>query len=150
MPVPTEDERNAAIYRLRVVNRLTCTEIGARFDISQQRVSQIVAAYAAALPPIDAEAMRRRSLELHEATQRMALELAEREGAPVYVGKDGSIAYDEAGNVVRDYALRLSALETARKADLEIRKLHGLDAATKSEVSGTVNYSIVGVDLDKL
>src|SRR3954469_4828343 len=97
MPVPTEDERNAAIYRLRVVNRLTCTEIGERFNISQQRVSQIVAAYAAALPPIDAEAMRRRSLELHEATQRMALVLAEREGAPVFVGKDGEMAYDTDG-----------------------------------------------------
>lgn len=152
MPVPTEDERNAAIYRLRVVNRLTCTEIGARFDISQQRVSQIVAAYAAALPPIDAEAMRRRSLELHEATQRMAMELAEREGAPVFVGKDGSIAREPGpdGAIVRDYALRLQALETARKADVEIRKLHGLDAATKQEISGSVRYEVAGVDLDAL
>lgn len=145
-----DEERDAKIYRLRVVNRLTCSEIGERYNLSRQRVSQIVAAYAAALPPIDAEAMRRRSLELHEAAQRMAMELAEREGAPVYVGKDGSIAYDEAGNVVRDYSLRLSALETMRKADVEIRKLHGLDAATKIEQSGTVRYEVAGVDLDAL
>lgn len=150
MPMPEEEERNAAIYRLRVVNRLTFSEIGERYGISYQRAWQIVQDYAASLPPIDVEAMRRRSLELHEATQRMALELAEREGAPVFVGKDGSIAYDEAGNVVRDYALRLSALETARKADLEIRKLHGLDAATKTEVSGTVRYEVAGVDVEAL
>lgn len=150
MPMPEEEERNAAIYRLRVVNRLTFSEIGERYGISYQRAWQIVQEYAASLPPIDVEAMRRRSLELHEATQRMALELAEQEGAPVFVGKDGSIAYDEAGNVVRDYALRLSALETARKADLEIRKLHGLDAATKIEQSGTVRYEVAGVDLDAL
>jgi hypothetical protein len=152
MPMPEEEERNAAIYRLRVVNRLTFSEIGERYGISYQRAWQIVQDYAAALPPIDAEAMRRRSLELHEATQRMALALAEREGAPVFVGKDGDIAREPGpdGAIVRDYSLRLQALETARKADLEIRKLHGLDAATKSEVSGTVNYSIVGVDLDKL
>lgn len=151
MPGPAPDEeRNAAIYRLRVVNRLTFSEIGERYGISYQRAWQIVQDYAAALPPIDAEAMRRRSLELHEATQRMALALAESQGAPVFVGKDGSIAYDEAGNVVRDYSLRLSALETARKADVEIRKLHGLDAATKSEVSGTVRYEVLGVSLDEL
>ena len=151
MPGPAPDEeRNAAIYRLRVVNRLTFSEIGERYGISYQRAWQIVQDYAAALPPIDAEAMRRRSLELHEAAQRMAMELAEREGAPVYVGKDGSIAYDENGNVVRDYSLRLSALETMRKADVEIRKLHGLDAATKQEISGSVRYEVAGVDLDAL
>lgn len=145
-----DEERDAKIYRLRVVNRLTCSEIGERYNLSRQRVSQIVQAYAAALPPIDAEAMRRRSLELHEATQRMAMELAEREGAPVFVGKDGALAYDDAGNLVRDYSLRLSALETMRKADVEIRKLHGLDAATKVETSGTVRYEVAGVDLDAL
>src|SRR3954471_6855716 len=114
MPGPAPDEeRNAAIYRLRVVNRLTFSEIAERYGISYQRAWQIVAAYAASLPPIDAEAMRRRSLELHEATQRMALELAGREGAPVFVGKDGEMAYDTDGKPVRDYALRLQALETA-------------------------------------
>lgn len=145
-----DEERDAKIYRLRVVNRLTCSEIGERYNLSRQRVSQIVQAYAAALPPIDAEAMRRRSLELHETAQRMAMELAEREGAPVFVGKDGALAYDENGNVVRDYSLRLSALETMRKADVEIRKLHGLDAATKIEQSGTVRYEVASVDLDAL
>jgi hypothetical protein len=151
MPGPAPDEeRNAAIYRLRVVNRLTFSEIGERYGISYQRAWQIVQDYAAALPPIDAEAMRRRSLELHEAAQRMAMELAEREGAPVYVGKDGALAYDDAGQLVRDYSLRLSALETMRKADVEIRKLHGLDAATKQEISGSVRYEVAGVDLDAL
>lgn len=151
MPGPAPDEeRNAAIYRLRVVNRLTFSEIGERYGISYQRAWQIVQDYAAALPPIDAEAMRRRSLELHEATQRMAMELAEKEGAPVFVGKDGEMAYDTDGKPVRDYSLRLSALETMRKADVEIRKLHGLDAATKIEQSGTVRYEVAGVDLDAL
>lgn len=151
MPVPTEEERNAQIYRLRMVNRLTCSEIGERFGISHQRVSQIVDAVEKSLPPVDYEALRRRSMELHEATQRMALELAEREGAPVTAGKDGDLVVDPStGKYVRDYSLRLQALEAARKADVEIRKLMGLDAATKQEVSGSIKYEVAGVDVNLL
>lgn len=151
MPMPEEEERNAQIYRLRVVNRLTFAEIGARFGISTQRAWQIVDAVEKSLPPVDYEALRRRSMELHEATQRMALELAEREGAPVTAGKDGDLVVDPtSGQYVRDYSLRLQALEAARKADVEIRKLMGLDAATKVEQSGTVRYEVAGVDVTKL
>jgi hypothetical protein len=51
---------------------------------------------------------------------------------------------------VRDYSLRLAALEQARKADVEIRKLHGLDAAQKVDVTGAVRYEVAGVDITKL
>lgn len=143
-------ERNAEIYRLTVVNRWTQTKIAEKFGISQPRVAEILAKMREKIPPPDVEEMRRQSLALHQETQRRALELAEMIGAPVFVGKDGSIAYDENGNVVRDYALRLQALETARKADIEIRKLHGLDAATKIEQSGTIRYEVAGIDPEAL
>lgn len=145
-----EDEREAEMYTLRVVDRWTLSRIGKKFDVSPQRVHQIIERRKKNMPPLDFEALRRESLELHQKAQQMALELAGREGAPVFVGKDGQIAYDEQGNVVRDYSLRLQALETARKADIEIRKLHGLDAATKIEQSGTVRYELAGVDMDAL
>jgi hypothetical protein len=90
-------------------------------------------------------------LELHWRTQRAALELAEMRGAPVTAGKDGDVVLDpEDATVVRDYSLRLAALEQARKADVEIRKLHGLDAATKVDVTGAVRYEVAGVDISKL
>lgn len=144
------DEREAEIYRLSVVNRLTQTQIGERLGINQQRVSQILQSVKAKLPPLDTEELRRASIELHHDTIRRAFELAEREGAPVFVGKDGTMATDTDGTPVRDYALRLSALETARKADVELRKLLGLDAATKQEISGSVRYEVLGVSLDAL
>lgn len=144
---PRLDEREAEVYRLRVVNRLTQTQIAERLGITQQRVSQIEAEARAKLPPLDLEEMRRESLELHYETQRRALALADMIGAPVTAGKDGELVLDPtSGEYVRDYSLRLAALDTARKADIEIRKLHGLDAATKIEQSGSVRYELVGVD----
>jgi predicted DNA-binding protein (UPF0251 family) len=144
-------EEQAEVYRLTVVNRLTQREIASRLDLSQQRVSQILADARAKLPPVDLEAIRRESLELHWRTQRAALELAEMRGAPVTAGKDGDVVLDpEDASVVRDYSLRLAALEQARKADVEIRKLHGLDAATKVDVTGAVRYEVAGVDISKL
>lgn len=143
-------ERDAQIYRLSVVNRWSQSKIAEKYGISQQRVADILAKKRQKLPPLDLEAMRRESLELHQDIQRRALELADMIGAPVFVGKDGAIAYDENGNVVRDYALRLQALEAARKADVDIRKLHGLDAASKVEHSGSVRYEVAGVDISAL
>lgn len=146
------DERAADIYRLTVVNRLTQREIGERYGISQARVSEILEKYRASLPPVDLDAMRRESIALHLDTMRAALELAGMDGAPVFVGKDGDVARDPENDnaVVRDYSLRLAAREAARKADVELRKLMGLDAATKIEQSGTVRYEVAGVDLDAL
>jgi hypothetical protein len=149
MEALTETERT--VYRLSVVNRLNQREIGERLGVTQQAVSDVLIRARAKLPPVDYEAMRRQSLELHEEIQRQALALAEREGAPVTAGKDGDLVLDPStGEHVRDYSLRLAALETARKADVEIRKLLGLDAATKTEVSGSVRYEVAGVDLDAL
>src|SRR6266704_91489 len=113
-------EVEAEIYRLTVVNRLSQTAIA-------------------------------ESLEMHLAIQRRALDLAEMDGAPVTAGKDGDLVVDpKTGQHVRDYSLRLQAFEAARKSDVEIRKLYGLDAASKTEVSGSVRYEVASVDLDAL
>lgn len=144
-------EREAEIYRLRVVNRWTLQKIAAHFGISHQRVSQIFEEARKKLPPVDLEAIRRASLELHEDIQRRAYEIAELAGAPVTAGKDGSVVYDpESGVAVRDYQGRVMALRLAMAADQEIRKLMGADAATKVESTATVKYVIEGVDPEAL
>ena len=144
-------EREAEIYRLAVVNRLTQGEIAERLDISQQRVSRILAAARAKLPPIDLESVRQEALALHEDVIRRAYLLAEKEGAPLTAGKDGMVVIDpESDAVVRDYALRLNALTLALKADDQRRKLTGADAASKTEVTGSVRYEVVGVNPEDL
>lgn len=119
--------------------------------ISQVRVSQIIAEIRATIPPVDKQQMIAASLELIAYVKNSAIEMAEMAGAPVAVGKDGEILIDpETGNVVRDFALRDRALKTALAADDVMAKRLGLDAATKTEVSGQVRYEIVGVDLTDL
>jgi hypothetical protein len=72
-------------------------------------------------------------------------------GAPVTAGKDGTVVYDpEGGTVVRDYAARMNALNLAIKADAELRKLTGADAASKTEITGSVRYEVVGVSTEDL
>jgi hypothetical protein len=146
-------EREALIYRLRVVNRLTVAEIGRRLDppISQQRVSEILATIRSKIPPPDIAALRQESFELFGDIKRRAYELAEMAGAPVTAGKDGEMVFDpKTGEVVRDYAGRVAALRLALDADKEMRKLHGLDAAQKTESTATVRYEVAGLDPDQL
>jgi Sigma-70, region 4 len=146
-------EREADIYRWRVVNRLTYREIAVKLndEISEARICQIMKEVRAKLPPLDLEGMRAESLALHHEIQRKALALAELAGAPVTAGKDGDVLYDPDGHViVRDYSGRIAALKLASDADKEIRKLHGLDAAQKVAVSGSVRYEVAGVDVTKM
>jgi hypothetical protein len=140
-------EREQEIYRLRVVNRWTVSKIGEKFDLSHQRVSQILADMKDRMPPIDIEGVRRQSLQLQEDIQRRMYELAELAGAPVTAGKDGELVLDpSSGEYVRDYSGRIAALKLAQEADKEIRKLLGADAAQKVESTATVKYVIEGVD----
>lgn len=144
-------EREGEVYRLTVVNRLTQREIAERMGVSQPRVSQILADARAKLPPVDLAAVRQEALELHLDVIRRAYLLAEMNGAPVTAGKDGGVVYDpEDNSIVRDYTLRMNALALALKADEQRRKLLGADAATKTEVTGSVRYEVVGVDTEDL
>lgn len=140
-------EREAEVYELTVVNRLSQLKIAERLGISQPRVSQILSEARAKLPAPDLAAIRAAALAMHERVQREALALAEMEGAPVTAGKDGTVVYDPiTGLVVRDYAGRVNALRLALAADQEIRKLMGADAASKVESTATVKYILEGID----
>lgn len=143
--------RNGEVWRLYTVYRMSQAQVAAELGISQQRVSQILADVRASIPPDDKALMRAESLELYRELTRRAMEIADLVPAPVAVGKDGATQYDpETGEVVRDYSGRLRAMETAAKFDAETRKLMGLDAATKTEVGGSVRYEVVGVDVTEL
>lgn len=142
-------ETEAEVYRLRVVARLTQREIAERVGLSQQRVSQMLAGVQ--FPKPDLNAIREESAELHRLVQKKAFELLEMEAAPLTAGKDGGVVYDpESGVVVRDYGGRVQAAKLLLEADRELRKLFGVDAATKQEITGGVRHEVVGVDPSEL
>lgn len=138
--------RNGLIWRGATIYRRTQDDLAQEYGLSQQRVSEILAAVRASIPDHDKDLMRLESIELYADLTLRAMEIVDLVPAPVFVGKDGSIAYDDNGRVVRDYSGRLRAMETAAKMDAERRKLMGIDAAEKSEVSGSLRVEVVGLD----
>lgn len=75
-----------------------------------------------------------------------------REGKP-YINDDGEAAIAEgAGAPVHDDAPKLAAAAEIRKAAVELARLYGLNIPVKQEVehTGAVNYTINGVQVDKL
>jgi len=149
-PNPQLEGRNGSIWRAVTIYRRNYEDVADEFGISKARVAQIIQQVRESIPVTDLDAMRRESLELYAELTRRALEIADQAAAPIFVGKDGTIAYDENNNVVRDYTGRLRAMETAAKFDAETRKLMGLDSATKAEISGSFKVEIVGVSPDEL
>jgi hypothetical protein len=142
--------RNGEIWHRYTVRQQTQAMIAEELNISQARVSEIITEVRASIPPIDREQLVASSLELVAYVKQQAMEIVDLAGAPVFVGKDGAIAYDENGQVVRDHSGRLAALKMAMDADNVIAKRLGLDAAQKIEQSGSVRYEIVGVDTEDL
>ena len=141
--------RDGEIWRGYTVYRKTQSRLAAEYGLSQARISEIIRDARASIPQHDRDEMRQQSLELYAELTRRAMEIADLVPAPVVVGKDGDILYEN-GKIVRDYTGRLRAMETAAKFDAETRKLMGLDAASKTEVSGSVKYEVVGIDADDL
>lgn len=104
--------------------------------VDQSTVSRALDRVRAAIPEEDREAMVKRSLAMLTDLQDGALAVWRMRAAPVTVGKDGDILRDpEDQEVVRDHAGRLRALETALKVNESVRRLLGLDAAQRLDMS---------------
>lgn len=123
------------------------TAIAERLDISQQRVSQIIAQERRNLTNGDRQALIEREIAFLDHLRQMAMQVAEGKAVPVTAGKDGDILYDPEDNaVVRDHSGRLAAIARAQATSQDLRRLLGLDQPVKTEVTGGVRYEIVGVD----
>lgn len=147
---PTEDGRDEEIY-LKYVKGRRQSALAAEYGLIQQRIAQIIKEQRALIEAEDRAELIRDSLELQRHIKSEALKIADMLGAPMAVGKEGTILYDpDTGAVVRDYAARMKALALAAQADDTIAKRLGLDAATKTESTDTVRYVLDGVNLDDL
>lgn len=154
-PQKRMEGRNGEIWRKYTIHRWTQQRIAEEYGITRQRVAQVLDEVREQIRQEgglgDVAVMRQQSLELYSHAIGEAMKIAELAPAPVFVGKDGDVAIDpESREPVRDYSTRLKALETAAKMEQEIRKLMGLDAATRAEVTASVKYEVVSVDVDSL
>jgi len=76
-----------------------------------------------------------------------ALEVLERDHVVV---SHGRVVTGADGNPLLDDGPKLSAIREMRMLRESFRKLYGLDQPTKTEVSGSVKYEVVGVDPQEL
>ncbi|WP_030798953.1 hypothetical protein [Streptomyces sp. NRRL S-337] len=137
------NERPAVPYR-EIAERLGYADKGDAWrgvrraiqDVAREPVERLIETEAAELDALYVEAM----------------EILGRNHVTVNQGRIITMRDPDTGTEVPlpDDGPRLAALNTALKIRESYRKLRGLDAATKTEVSGGVRYEIVGVDMEQL
>lgn len=145
-------ERNAEIIRAYGRGRSQAS-LAEEHGISQQAISQIIAAHRAKQGPVDKAEQINAAADLLDHLIEEAMALAALEGAPVTAGKDGLVVVDPERKgphgepvYVRDYSGRVAAIHLVKSLLERKSKLLGLDSATKTEVSGSVDYRIGGLD----
>lgn len=126
---------------------VTQAALARQHGVSEVRIGQIVKSVRDSIPASDRGEILLESLELIRRIQREAIKLVEMTGAPVAVGKDGTVLRDpDTDEVVRDYSLRTKAAELALKANDTLAKRLGLDSPTKIESTARVAYTLEGVN----
>jgi hypothetical protein len=141
--------RDDEIYRRRMRGE-SIADLAREFSVGESRISAIVTEVSRSLPERDRSELIALSIERLDFLTEKVMTLAEMEGAPIFVGKDGIFARDENEEIVRDFSLRIKAIAEAHRLNQTFAKRLGLDAPTQSEVNASVQYEIVGVDPEEL
>lgn len=149
MSKPSHQIRDDEIYAKRMRGESAHT-LAAEYGLGVERINEIVRQVSRTLPERDRSELQALSISWLEDLREKVNLLYSQTPAPVFVGKDGAIAYDEDGSVVRDYALQRSALELSHRLNQTFAKRLGLDAPAESIVKASVQYEIVGIDPDDL
>ena len=158
MPPRTDHELNAAIWRAYVSGRRQ-DDIAREYGLSQSAISSVITNYRKSISQETREERALRELAFLDDVRAQAMDVAHMKAPPVTAGKDGDIVRDPSvtvtdenpdGDIVRDHAGRLNAMSLAIQTSVHMRKLLGLDAPTRTEITGGVRHEIVGVDPEDL
>jgi len=123
--------RDGQIWRAYLLGT-TQTTLAEEHGISNQRVSQIIAACRAECADPELSTARQEHLEVTRMLTKTAVEIMETPVPPAY--SNGRPILDEDGRMVRDYSTRLAALDRVAKMQERMAKVLGLDAPVKAEV----------------
>jgi ParB-like chromosome segregation protein Spo0J len=144
---PTLTSRNGAIWRA-YVEGATQEALADQYDLSRQRIGQILGDIRATIPEPDRSQIVQRELDFLDQLRRTALDLVNRPPIPAY--SNGKPILMDDGSTAEDHSGRLSALDRAVKLHERLTRLLGLEAAEKVAITGGVKYEIVGVNVDDL
>ena len=123
--------RNGRIWRDYCAG-YTQEALADRYDLSQARVSVILAQVRASIPQTDLDEARRRTVDALAELQTLAVETAR--AAPAQAYSNGRPMVNEDGTPILDYAGRLQAVRVATSVTERAAKLLGLDATVKVEL----------------
>lgn len=140
-------ERDAAAAQLRsegatfkqIAEQLGYCDKGEAWRAVQRALLMVVKEPAERLRQVEAAKLDELYVE--------ALEVLERDHVMV---SHGRIVYGDDGQPLLDDGPKLAAVDRLMKVRESYRRLFGLDAATKTEVTGGVRYELVGVDPEDL
>ncbi len=142
--------RDMEIYEKRI-RGASLAALAEEYGLDDSRISVICKEVRQGMPALDREALVRASFEQLEYLREKVNELVQMGGAPITAGQNGDVVIDpETGEVVRDYKLRTTSIELARKLNESTRKLLGMDAPVQAEVKASVQYEVVGLDPEAL
>ena len=122
--------RNHAIWKARVEG-CTLQEIADAFNLGVQRIDQIVKQYAASIPAEERDQIVQMRREVLGTVQQMLFDMARMKPAPAFAPNGKAHIDPETGESIRDYSLRLNAIDRLLKADERIGKLTGTDNAVQ-------------------
>ncbi|MEU9792893.1 helix-turn-helix domain-containing protein [Streptomyces sparsogenes] len=142
---PEGAERDAEAARLRA-RGLSYRAIAAELGVDLHTAHNAVKRALAAIVQEPAEDVRRMELERLDALYEAAMGVLEREHVTVSQGK---IIYQGDEPLLDDGPV-LQAIDRLLRIQERRAKLLGLDAATKTQVSGGVRYELVGIDPEQL
>jgi hypothetical protein len=132
------DGRNGEIWRQHV-SGVTQEALAEKYEISHQRVSQIIAQVRESIPPEDKDKVRQEHLELLRGLRVELTKLVDAGPIPAY--SNGRPIVLENGAVAQDHSGRLAAMDRLQRMLERESKLLGIDAPTKLDATMTLSES---------
>lgn len=150
MPDLTSAEKRARdrlIWRLRKEENTSHAELAERFELSEQRIKQIITRENHALYNLPKPEQRADVAADLEEMRGLLMEVVRRDGAPITAaGRDGVeyVRDPETGAWAKDFSGRVSASQAVVKVSERLAKLLGMDAPAESVTESTITYTLLG------
>lgn len=143
---PKLEGRNGEIWKLYVAG-WTQEALAEKYNLTQGRIAQIIAAVRAQIPETDRAHLVQRELEMLDTARRMALELALAPLPPAFDQKGGVLYDPTTKEIVRDATGRVQAVKLALETQRDMRKLLGLDQPLKVDATVTDAAALKAAEL---
>lgn len=139
--------RDREIWRLRRDEKLSHAVLAERFELSEQRIKQIITRENHALYNLPKPGARADLTSELQETVSLLMDVVRRDGAPITAaGRDGVeyVRDPETGEWAKDFSGRVAAANAATKAIERLAKMLGIDAPAETVSEQHITYELKG------